>query len=130
MRSVKLAILVLLGWLFTGHGALVLAQDQATSEQEKVALKKAKKLRKRILRGADFATLAQKHSDDPGSGMMGGDLGFVSSSQLIPEFEEAVVALEPGEISEPMRTPVGYHLIQLTERREGRFSTRHILIKP
>ena len=65
--------------------------------------------------GADFAELAQEHSDDSGSSEAGGDLGFFQRDVMDPAFEEAVFALEVGEVSEPVKTEFGYHLIKLTE---------------
>lgn len=65
--------------------------------------------------GADFAELARAHSQDPGSSDAGGDLGFFQRDVMEPAFEEAVFALEVGEVSEPVKTEFGYHLIQLTE---------------
>ena len=129
MESMKLPMVLLLGWLLIGHSALVSAQDEATLKQEKAALKKAKKLRKKLARGADFASLARRRSDDPGSAPMGRELGWVDWGQFVPEFEEAVAHLEPKELSEPVRTAFGYHLIQLVDRTEDQFNVRHILIK-
>ena len=125
----KLATLLLFGWFLIGHSALVSAQDKATLRQEKAALKKAKKLRKKLVRGANFASLTKRHSDDPGSAPTGGELGWVDWGQFVPEFEEAVAHLKLGELSEPVRTPFGYHLIQLVARNEKQFNTRHLLIK-
>lgn len=80
---------------------------------------KARALRERIEQGADFAALAKAHSDDPGSVAKGGDLGWVTPGQTVPEFERALSGLKPGEVSQPVRTPFGVHLIQLLERREA-----------
>jgi peptidyl-prolyl cis-trans isomerase SurA len=66
---------------------------------------------------ADFATLARQHSQD-GSAREGGDLGWVTPGQFVPEFEDAMNALSPGQISAPVSTRFGVHLIQLVERRE------------
>ena len=126
----KTLVLLLLGcWVVMGSTP-ALAQEMVDSKQEKAALKKAKRLRKRLIRGADFASLAEKYSDDPGSAMMGGELGFTGPEQLVPEYEAAAVKLNPGELSEPVRTQFGYHLIELIEQKENQINTRHILIKP
>lgn len=83
---------------------------------------KARALRDRIEQGTDFAALAKAHSDDPGSVANGGDLGWVTPGQTVPEFERALNELKPGEVSQPVRTPFGVHLIQLLERREADIS--------
>ena len=79
---------------------------------------------------ADFADLARQYSEDPGSGSQGGDLGFFRRGELAPEFEATALALKPGELSDPVETAFGIHLIQLLERRDGSFNTRHILRIP
>lgn len=66
--------------------------------------------------GADFAALAKKHSTGP-SGPSGGDLGWFGTGRMVPEFESAVVALEPGAISAPVKTKFGWHVIKLMETR-------------
>ncbi len=74
-------------------------------------------IRARIAAGeADFATMARLHSVDS-TATRGGDLGWVQSGDTVPEFESAMAGLKDGEISEPVRTPYGYHLIQVVERR-------------
>lgn len=74
-------------------------------------------LRERIQHGEDFAALARAHSEDPGSAANGGDLGWVNPGQMVPEFEKAMNALQPNQLSEPVRTPFGLHLIQVLGRR-------------
>ncbi len=75
-------------------------------------------LRQQILDGADFAALAREHSEDPGSANQGGDLGWQGPENFVPEFQSALDALKPPEISEPFRSPFGFHIVQLQERRE------------
>ncbi len=99
---------------------LIEVPQGATPEQEKEALKKAQHLRERILKGEDFAKLAQKYSADPGTKEKGGELGFFTQGQMVKEFEEAAFRLKPGEVSEPVRTPFGYHLIQVEEIKEAK----------
>lgn len=82
-----------------------------------------------IKSGADFATMAKLYSEDPGSAKVGGDLGFVKKGIFYPEFEAAAFALNEGQISEVIESPVGFHIIQLLERRGEAIHTRHILIK-
>ncbi len=74
-------------------------------------------LRDRITHGGDFADAAKRFSQD-GSAQAGGDLGWVSPGELVPEFEQAMSRLRPGEISEPVVTQFGVHLIQVMNRRE------------
>jgi len=88
---------------------------------EAEALAKAQDLRKRIEAGEDFAQLAQQESDDTGSGAKGGDLGFFRHGQMVPSFEQAAFALQPGELSEPVKTPFGYHLIKVEARESKSF---------
>ncbi|MDR7128920.1 peptidyl-prolyl cis-trans isomerase SurA [Algoriphagus sp. 4150] len=79
---------------------------------------------------ADFADLAKKYSEDPGSASNGGDLGFASKGQMVPEYESAAFGLKQGEISDPIESDYGFHLIQLLEIKNNSFNTRHILISP
>jgi peptidyl-prolyl cis-trans isomerase C len=85
------------------------------------ALAKAQDLRKRILAGEDFAQLAEKESDDTGSAPKGGDLGFFHRGQMVPSFEQAAFALQPGDLSEPVKSPFGYHLIKVEARQSRSF---------
>ena len=88
-------------------------------------------LKKQIAEGkSDFATFAKQYSQDPGSAVQGGELGFFRRGELAPEYEATSLALRPGEISDPVETMFGFHMIQLLERRGNTFNTRHILIKP
>jgi peptidyl-prolyl cis-trans isomerase SurA len=73
-------------------------------------------LRERIVNGADFAELAQANSADL-SASRGGDLGWLNPGDTVPEFEQAMAALKPGEVSPPVRSPFGWHLIEVTGRR-------------
>jgi peptidyl-prolyl cis-trans isomerase SurA len=100
-------------------------------EQDRLAREKLENIRTRILEGGeDFAELARKHSDDPGSARLGGDLGMTKRGGFVPEYEAAAYNLEKGELSEVTKSEFGYHLIQLIERRGNAINTRHILIKP
>ncbi len=82
---------------------------------EKRALEKAESLAKQIRDGAAFAALAKKHSDDTESGAKGGDLGYFNRGMIDQAFEEALYRLKPGEVSAPVRTSFGYHLIKLAK---------------
>jgi peptidyl-prolyl cis-trans isomerase SurA len=75
-------------------------------------------------KGGDFAALAKKYSDDPGSALKGGDLGWTSPGQMVPEFEQMVASTEPGSVSPPFRTQFGWHTVQVLERREQDMSEK------
>lgn len=92
------------------------------------AYAKAEALQDSLKHGADFAELAKKYSQDPGSASDGGDLGWAKRGQFVPEFEHAVYALKPGEISGIVETQFGFHIIQLLQRRGDLVHARHILI--
>ncbi len=109
--------------------AHIFINPQKGDRIKKKAYEFAKQLLDSIKNGADFAVLARKYSDDPGSAKQGGDLGFVKRGVFYPEFESAAFALEEGEISDVVESPVGYHIIQLLERRGESIHSRHILIK-
>jgi len=76
----------------------------------------AKKIEGELKKGADFAELAKKESKDPGASD-GGDLGFFTKDQMVPEFSAAAFALEPGKISDPVKTQFGWHVIKVEEKR-------------
>lgn len=105
-------------------------QNPKASEKLKNKFRdKALALLDSVKAGKDFAELARKYSDDPGSASQGGDLGFVKKGVFYPEFEEAAFKLNIGEISAVVESPVGFHIIQLLERRGESINTRHILVK-
>ena len=79
------------------------------------------RLRERIVAGQDFAELAKVHSDD-GSAQKGGELGWISPGETVPEFERMLNALRDGEISQPFQSPFGWHLAQVMERRQEEIS--------
>ena len=74
-------------------------------------------LRERIINGDDFALLARAHSDDPGNAAMGGDLGWLSPGGVLPALQEVIDTLEESELSAPVKTERGWHLVQVLERR-------------
>jgi len=101
------------------------------SVEEKLRVKeKLLELRKRILKGESFATMAILYSEDPGSAKKGGELGFYGRGQLYPEFEAVAFKLKEGEISNVVETEAGYHIIQLIERKGDYVNVRHILLVP
>jgi peptidyl-prolyl cis-trans isomerase C len=77
------------------------------------ALAKAKEIRQKLVGGADFATLAKAESDDTSSGAQGGELGEFRKGMMVPPFEQAAFAAKVNDISEPVKTPFGYHIIQV-----------------
>jgi peptidyl-prolyl cis-trans isomerase C len=78
---------------------------------------KAKELRAKIVGGADFAQLAKENSSDTGSKEQGGLLGYFTKGQMVPEFDEAVFKMIEGQVSEPVKTNFGWHIIKLEDRR-------------
>jgi peptidyl-prolyl cis-trans isomerase C len=96
---------------FQGSQAPARAGRKDLTEAE--ALAKIQALRQRIEGGEDFAKVATEESDDTGSGAKGGDLGTIGHGQTVPAFEQAAFALKPGELSQPVKTQFGYHLIKL-----------------
>ena len=79
----------------------------------------------------EFSTLARLYSEDPGSASRGGELGFMSKTQLLPEFANVAFNLkDPKRVSQIVQTEYGYHIIQLIEKRGDRINCRHILLKP
>jgi peptidyl-prolyl cis-trans isomerase C len=85
------------------------------------ALAKATDLRAKIAAGADFATLAKQESDDTGSGANGGDMPPFRHGQMVPTFEAAAFALKPGELSEPVKSQFGYHIIRVESHESKTF---------
>ena len=99
---------------------ILVRTNEVVSEED--ARRKLLGLRERIVNGADFSELAKQYSDDP-SGSRGGDLGWIYPGDTVPDFERAYKSLKPMEVSEPMKTPFGWHLIQVLERRTTDVST-------
>lgn len=71
-------------------------------------------------KGEDFEVLAKKHSKDPSAAQNMGDLGFFTRARMVPQFSEAAFAMKPGEISKPVKTLFGFHVIKVVEKREGK----------
>ena len=99
---------------------ILVRTNELVSEDE--ARRKLSNLRERIVNGVNFAELARLNSDD-GSASRGGDLGWVYAGDTVPEFERAFAELKPMEISQPVKTPFGWHLIQMVERRTSDMSS-------
>lgn len=77
----------------------------------------AREVKAELEGGGDFAAIAQARSKDPGSGAQGGDLGYFGRGQMVPVFEETAFGLQPGEVSEPVESQFGWHIIKLEDRR-------------
>lgn len=109
---------------------IVLAPE-VNSEERSKALQQIIDIRKRILEGGEaFEDLAKIYSDDPGSGSRGGDLGFAKRGVYVQEFESAAFSLEVGELSDPVESMHGFHIIKMIERRGNNIHVKHILVKP
>lgn len=87
-------------------------------------------LRNRLLAGEDFCEVAKKYSDDPSVTYNCGDMKWVGRGALVPEYEAMAFKLKPNEISMPVETQYGFHIIQLLDRRGNEYHSRHILISP
>jgi len=99
---------ILIGVQNSGVPGAVLTETQAKA--------KADAIKKRLDKGKDFANLARTESDDKGSVIQGGNLGPVVRGMMVPKFEQAAFGLKVGQVSEPVRTEFGYHLIQVVDR--------------
>jgi peptidyl-prolyl cis-trans isomerase SurA len=95
---------------------ILINTNEVVSDEE--ARQRLLRLRERIQNGEDFAELARANSNDTVSAIKGGDLGWISSADLVPEFETQMNELSPGEVSEPFQTRFGWHLVQVLERRQ------------
>jgi hypothetical protein len=113
-------------WLTDGPGVEIRARhillripSDATTAQRDSLRNHAEEIRQRAVAGEDFATLAQSYSEDPGTAQRGGDLGeFFGRGRMVAPFENAAFRLEPGEISEVVESPFGFHVIRQEERRQ------------
>jgi len=84
-------------------------------------------LKERLVAGESFEDLARENSDDPGSAAGGGTLGFIERGMMVPEFEAAAFALSPGEVSDPVRTNFGWHLVKVTSvQQSGRVTFEEV----
>jgi peptidyl-prolyl cis-trans isomerase D len=98
---------------------LIAVPAGADAKTDAAAKAKADDLLKQIKAGGDFADLAKKNSDDPGSKATGGELGFLSPGQTVPEFDKASFSLKPGQTSDVIHTKFGYHILQVEERQNA-----------
>jgi peptidyl-prolyl cis-trans isomerase SurA len=111
-------------------GQIILAPT-ANKEVEDYTRQQLEDIRQQVLDGkSDFETMAAIYSQDPGSKDLGGNLGIVSRDEMVPEFSGAGFKLQNNEISMPVKTKYGYHIIQMVQRMGEKAKLRHILIKP
>lgn len=101
--------------------------NEAQKEDTKAQLLK---IRDRLLAGEDFATLAKQYSDDPSVSYNGGSMNWVGRGQLVPQYEAMAFKLKTNEISMPVETQYGFHIIQLLDKRGNEYNSRHILMSP
>jgi peptidyl-prolyl cis-trans isomerase D len=99
---------------------ILLSTVDKSPEEEKKIREKAEGLLKQIKGGANFADLATKNSEDPGSGKNGGDLGWVVRGQTVPEFEKSAFSLKIGETSDLVKTQYGYHILRVEKREDAK----------
>ena len=93
---------------------LVKTNELVSDDEARIRLEQ---LRIRLVGGEDFANLARAHSEDTASAIRGGELGWVGPGDTVPQFEQAMGALQPGEISQPFKTTFGWHIVQVQDRR-------------
>lgn len=108
----------------------IVVPTQASIEAKKVAYAKAESIYKDLTTGGDFEKLAKRFSDDSGSAVQGGDLGWNRRGQMVAAFDEMMFLLPPGQISPIVETQFGFHIIRVDRVQPAERKARHILIKP
>ena len=96
---------------------LILSDEKDSPEEQAKAKARIEEIARRIKAGEDFGAVAKEVSEDPGSAQNGGELGWFAHGQMVPEFDKAAYELKDGEISEPVKTQFGWHLIQTEEHK-------------
>ncbi len=107
----------------------IIVMPEILPEEKNYAKNKLEGIRKRIIDGQDFSSMARMYSEDPGSSIKGGELGDFGRGMMAPEFEAVAFSLQPGEVSDIVETEFGYHIIQLIKRKGDFINVRHILIE-
>ncbi len=110
--------------------AQVVIYPEVDQAAEQATIEKLNEIKEKIEGGRSFSTMAIFYSEDPGSSKNGGLYEGIKRGQFVKEFEAVAFNLQPGEISDPVRTVFGYHIIQLVEKRGEELDLRHILIRP
>ena len=98
---------------------LITVQQGADGAAKAAAKRKAEGVLKQVKAGGDFAALAKANSQDPGSAINGGDLGFFQRGQMVPPFDQAAFTMKPGATSELVETQFGYHIIRVIEKKDA-----------
>lgn len=120
-----------LGWEIKASHILVSSPPDAAPSDTLVAYNKALSIREKVLAGEQFDKLARELSEDPSAKSNGGLLGYFSALQMVYPFEEAAFQLNVGDVSQPVRTRFGYHLIKVEDKRpsSGEVEVSHILVR-
>jgi len=108
----------------------IVVAPQPTPEAKAAALARAESVLVQIRHGADFATLARRLSDDPSTRDQGGDLGWFRRGMMVDAFDRVAFGMHPGDVSEPIETAFGYHVIKVERVQPGEVEARHILFVP
>jgi peptidyl-prolyl cis-trans isomerase D len=111
-----------------GVASLVAIPRVVTAADTAEARARAATLRAEVAGGAKFEDVARRESSDSASGAQGGDLGSGARGRFVPEFEQAAYALQPGELSQPVQTQFGFHIIRVDSRKGDTLALRHILV--
>jgi peptidyl-prolyl cis-trans isomerase C len=109
--------------LIRSKGSAVPLKPNQQELSDEAAFAKARTIRERLVKGEDFAAIAKAESDDAGSGAQGGDLGTFGHGRMVPVFEQSAFSLPIGEISQPVKSQFGWHLIQVQARTVKDFAT-------
>ncbi len=98
---------------------ILIRADAKDAEASAKAKQKAESIRKEAAEGKDFAALAKKYSEDPGTKDQGGEIGYISRGMVVPEFEQAAFSMKVGEISQVIQTPYGFHILKVDDIQEA-----------
>ncbi|MCF7740356.1 MAG: peptidylprolyl isomerase [Candidatus Marinimicrobia bacterium] len=107
-------------------GQILIKVESGKQELSEVKAK-ADSVYQLIKEGANFQKMAKKYSEDPATGKFGGDLGYTKRGSFVQEFERKAFSMDEGDISKPVKTQFGYHIIKLVDRKGEKVRTRHIL---
>jgi peptidyl-prolyl cis-trans isomerase D len=98
---------------------ILIKADAKDAEASAKAKEKAESIQKEAAQGKDFAQLAKKYSEDPGTKDQGGEIGYITKGMVVPEFEAAAFSLKPGEVSQVIQTPYGFHILKVDDVQEA-----------